>query len=59
MTDMIIEIDGHGFDAVFEESHSPMTCAAFRKEMPFESQVVHVRWSGTGHRELAFALPYS
>ena len=48
LINMIIEIDGHSFDAVFEESRSPATCAAFRNEMPFESQVVHVRWSGEG-----------
>ncbi|MBI9086034.1 MAG: DUF3830 family protein [Desulfobacterales bacterium] len=45
---MIIEIDGHKFDAVFEEGKSPETCEAFRKAIPFESQVVHVRWSGEG-----------
>lgn len=43
---MIIEIDGHKFDAVFEESKSPKTCASFRKFMPFEGEIVHVRWSG-------------
>ncbi len=43
---MIIEIDGHKFDAVFEENGSPKTCEAFRKVLPFQSQVVHVRWSG-------------
>ena len=43
---MIIEIDGYKFDAIFEEGRSPRTCEAFRKVMPFESQVVHVRWSG-------------
>ena len=45
---MIIEIDGHKFDAVFEDGNSPKTCEAFRKAIPFESQVVHVRWSGEG-----------
>ena len=45
---MIIEIDGYKFDAVFEESRSPETCKAFYKVLPFESQVVHVRWSGEG-----------
>jgi hypothetical protein len=43
---MIIEIDGHPFDAVFEEDRSPETCKAFSKALPFESRVVHVRWSG-------------
>jgi len=36
------------FDAVYEIEKSPATCAAFEKVMPFESQVVHVRWSGEG-----------
>ena len=45
---MIIEIDGNMFDAIFEETNSPKTCEAFRKVMPFEGQVVHVRWSGEG-----------
>ena len=43
---MIIEIDGFKFSAVFEEDKSPRTCQAFMQVMPFESQVVHVRWSG-------------
>ena len=42
---MIIEIDGHKFDAVFEKSKSPKTCEVFRKAMPFEGDLVHVRWS--------------
>lgn len=45
---MIIEIDGHPFTAVFEEKKSPQTCAAFRREMPFAGEIVHVRWSGEG-----------
>jgi len=45
---MIIEIDGHIFDAIFEESKSPKTCAAFRRSMPFHGEIVHVRWSGEG-----------
>jgi hypothetical protein len=36
------------FDARFEEEAAPQTCAAFKKAMPFKSQVVHVRWSGEG-----------
>ncbi|HEX4113023.1 MAG TPA: DUF3830 family protein [Stellaceae bacterium] len=35
------------FDARFE-SAAPQTCAAFQARMPFESKVVHVRWSGEG-----------
>ena len=45
---MNIEIDGYKFDAVFEELNSPNTCEVFRKVIPFEAQVVHVRWSGEG-----------
>tara|TARA_B100000287_G_scaffold331382_1_gene316205 strand:- start:495 stop:899 length:405 start_codon:yes stop_codon:yes gene_type:complete len=45
---MIVEIDGHSFEAVFEEDKSPDTCQAFRKAMPFHGEVVHVRWSGEG-----------
>ena len=45
---MIIEIDGYTFAAQFEEDKSPESCNAFRQHMPFESQVVHVRWSGEG-----------
>ena len=45
---MKITIADTEFDAVFEESRSPETCAAFRREMPFESRIVHVRWSGEG-----------
>lgn len=45
---MKITIDGYDFDAELETDKSPVTCAAFRREMPFASQVVHVRWSGEG-----------
>ncbi len=36
------------FKARMEESLAPATCAAFRKLLPFKSQVIHVRWSGEG-----------
>ena len=45
---MKIKIADQSFDAVFEETKSPASCAAFRAAMPFESKVVHVRWSGEG-----------
>ena len=45
---MKVEIDGHGFDALFETGKSPQTCEVFKKAMPFHAQVVHVRWSGEG-----------
>lgn len=45
---MQITIAGHRFDAQFEGDRSPASCDAFRAVLPFESQVVHVRWSGEG-----------
>lgn len=45
---MIIEIDGHPFEAIFERHKSPKTCEVFQKHMPFVGNVVHVRWSGEG-----------
>jgi hypothetical protein len=45
---MIIEIDGFEFDAVLETEKSPQTCKVFQQVMPFNSHIVHVRWSGEG-----------
>lgn len=45
---MKITIAGQSFDAIFETSKSPASCAAFQAVLPFESRVVHVRWSGEG-----------
>lgn len=36
------------FEARFEEQAAPKTVAAFRKQMPFVSKIIHVRWSGEG-----------
>jgi hypothetical protein len=36
------------FPARFEAEAAPLTCAAFLARLPFESQVIHVRWSGEG-----------
>ncbi|MGO4852315.1 DUF3830 family protein [Phaeovulum sp. W22_SRMD_FR3] len=47
MTDLKITIAGIVFDAKFEEA-APKTVAAFRAQLPYRSQVVHVRWSGEG-----------
>lgn len=59
---MIIEIDNHKFQAVFEENKSPQSCEAFKKQMPFASKVVHVRWSGEGMwiplGNMDFNVPY-
>jgi Protein of unknown function (DUF3830) len=34
------------FAARLEEERAPRTVAAFRRLLPLESQVIHVRWSG-------------
>jgi hypothetical protein len=34
------------FRARFEETAAPLTCAAFRRLLPFTGKLVHVRWSG-------------
>src|SRR3954471_6841632 len=36
------------FDARFESAAAPKTCDVFRRQLPFEGQIIHVRWSGEG-----------
>src|SRR5258707_1462366 len=48
MSQLIVSAGDFTFQARFEEQLAPKTCAAFRKAMPFESQAIHVRWSGEG-----------
>jgi hypothetical protein len=48
MSQLVISAGDFTFDAIFEDQLAPETCAAFRRAMPFESQMVHVRWSGEG-----------
>ncbi|EPX85670.1 DUF3830 family protein [Salipiger mucosus] len=48
MSKLKVTIAGIEFDAKFEEADAPKTVAAFRAQMPYKSQVVHVRWSGEG-----------
>lgn len=48
MQKLVVEAGPFTFDARLEEEAAPRTCAAFRAAMPFESQIVHVRWSGEG-----------
>lgn len=36
------------FTGHFETALAPQTVAAFRKHLPYRSQIVHVRWSGEG-----------
>ena len=48
MTDLIITAGPFRFDARLETKAAPKTCEAFLRHVPFESRVVHVRWSGEG-----------
>jgi len=48
MSALKVTIAGMEFDARFETEKAPKTVAAFRKHLPFESKIVHVRWSGEG-----------
>lgn len=48
MSDLTITAGGFVFEARFETQAAPETVAAFRARMPFEGQLVHVRWSGEG-----------
>ncbi|SIQ29620.1 Protein of unknown function [Rhizobium sp. RU35A] len=36
------------FDAVLETEKAPQTSKAFAERLPYEGQIVHVRWSGEG-----------
>ena len=47
---LMLEIAAGGFDFVarFEEEDAPQTVAAFRRLLPLESRIIHVRWSGEG-----------
>jgi Protein of unknown function (DUF3830) len=46
----VLEIDtgGFHFQARLEEEAAPQTVAAFRRLLPLESRIIHVRWSGEG-----------
>ena len=46
MSDVVLSLGPYRFEAQFESSAAPQTCAAFRGLLPFTSQVIHVRWSG-------------
>lgn len=48
MSQLIVHAGDFTFQARFEEHLAPKTCAAFRRAMPFESEAIHVRWSGEG-----------
>jgi hypothetical protein len=41
-----IKAGAYNFDARFETAAAPKTCAAFRRLLPYENKIIHVRWSG-------------
>ena len=48
MSELRITAGDFVFEARFEDSAAPKTCEAFRRHLPFESKIIHVRWSGEG-----------
>ncbi len=46
MTMLSIKAGPYEFAARMEEAQAPQTCSAFAQLLPFEQQVIHVRWSG-------------
>jgi hypothetical protein len=46
----VLEISAGAFrySARLEEADAPQTVAAFRRMLPLESRIIHVRWSGEG-----------
>ncbi len=47
-TKLKITCGDYVFSAVLEEELAPNTCAIFKKMLPFENELIHVRWSGEG-----------
>ena len=45
---LVISASGFDFVARFEDDAAPTTVAAFRRMLPLESKIIHVRWSGEG-----------
>jgi hypothetical protein len=43
-----ITAGGFSFTARLEEDAAPETVAAFRRMLPLDSKIIHVRWSGEG-----------
>jgi Protein of unknown function (DUF3830) len=48
MDTLRIIADAHVFQARFERQAAPKTVAVFRKLLPYENKIIHVRWSGEG-----------
>src|SRR6185503_8895354 len=43
-----ITASGFSFSARFEEEAAPETVDVFRRMLPLDSRIIHVRWSGEG-----------
>jgi hypothetical protein len=48
MDKLRIVCGSYSFDAHFETQAAPKTVAVFKKLLPYENKVIHVRWSGEG-----------
>ena len=48
MTKVILTCGDYQFFARLEEEKAPRTCAIFKKMLPIEDRLIHVRWSGEG-----------
>ncbi|MCX7314889.1 MAG: DUF3830 family protein [Alphaproteobacteria bacterium] len=46
MSDLRITAGPFKFQARFETALAPKTCAIFKRLLPYEQKVIHVRWSG-------------
>lgn len=46
MTELKIRIGEYDFKAVLEEKDAPLTCEFFKKMLPINNYMIHVRWSG-------------
>ncbi len=43
-----IKAGPYTFAAHFETAAAPKTCAVFKKLLPYDNKIIHVRWSGEG-----------
>jgi hypothetical protein len=48
MTKLKVIAGPYAFEGRLETQLAPNTCASFLARLPFDSKVVHVRWSGEG-----------
>ena len=48
MSQLIVRAGEFTFQARFEAADAPRTIAAFRRLLPLQSRIIHVRWSGEG-----------